>query len=923
MKFSYQFSNLLGTIYRKGNLLFSPDGNCVISPVGNRISIYDLKNNKASSLPVESRFNFTTIQLSPDGNMLLAVNEEGAAYIISMISRRVVHTYMFRRPIPYMCFSPDGKHFSIAKENNVFIYKTPGNLTGEYNPFVMERVYHGACDDTTCIDWTSDSRVIAVGSKDMTVRLYSLEKLANFKTYVLGSHSDCVVACYFENQSLDMITVARNGVVVLWECSIELDDLRPYDSSQKKKKFGPGDEDEDDIDTRHAEDPTETAKEIGNDGEDDDNDDAKNKDDQDPDKLYYKRLKKYYLFDEMSDKNKRQIVLTDAAYHKSLRVLVTGFSNGAFLIHEMPDVNLIHSLSISEQEITAVSLNNTGDWIALGCSGLGQLLVWEWQSETYVMKQQSHFNNISCLRYSPDGQHIVTGGDDGKVKLWNTSSGFCFVTFTEHTGSISAVEFSRNGKFVLSASFDGTVRAFDLARYRNFRTFTSPRPVQFVCLAIDCSSEFIAAGGQDVFEIYLWSMKIGRLVEILAGHEGPVVSIAFSPALMSTTLASVSWDKTLKVWNAVDTESTNETIQLSSDGLFVTFSPDGEEIAVACLDAHILFFDTKSSVQKGSIEGRNDLGSGRSDTDLISAKKSLQAKAFTCLCYSADGKCILAGGQSKNVCIYHVQESILIKKFEITQNRSFDAVDDFINRRKMTEFGNLALVEEREDAEGGNVAIRLPGVRKGDMASRAFKPEVRVYHLQFSPTGQAWAAATTEGILIYSLDANVVFEPFQLTLGVTPETVREKLSEEKWSEALMGSIKLNEPAIIQEIIEKIDVRNVELTVRSLPHAYMVRVLKYVATMLESSHHIEFYLTWIQSILTAHGPELCGSDTTIMPILLTLQKNITRKYEDLSKICDFNKYTIKFLLNLGKIKESNKLKDELMEIDDVINDENMS
>lgn len=47
--------------------------------------------------------------------------------------------------------------------------------------------------------------------------------------------------------------------------------------------------------------------------------------------------------------------------------------------------------------------------------GKGQLLVWEWQSESYVFKQQGHFNNMASLAYSPDGQYIVTGGDDGKV----------------------------------------------------------------------------------------------------------------------------------------------------------------------------------------------------------------------------------------------------------------------------------------------------------------------------------------------------------------------------------------------------------------------------------------------------------------------------------------------------------------------------
>lgn len=41
--FSFQFSNLLGTVYRRGNLNFTCDGNSVISPVGNRVTVFDLK----------------------------------------------------------------------------------------------------------------------------------------------------------------------------------------------------------------------------------------------------------------------------------------------------------------------------------------------------------------------------------------------------------------------------------------------------------------------------------------------------------------------------------------------------------------------------------------------------------------------------------------------------------------------------------------------------------------------------------------------------------------------------------------------------------------------------------------------------------------------------------------------------------------
>ena len=50
-------------------------------------------------------------------------------------------------------------------------------------------------------------------------------------------------------------------------------------------------------------------------------------------------------------------------------------------------------------------------------------------------------------------------------------------------------------------------------------------------------------------------------------------------------------------------------------------------------------------------------------------------RAFTTLCYSADGQSILAGGMSKFVCIYHVKEQILRKKFEISCNLSLDAME--------------------------------------------------------------------------------------------------------------------------------------------------------------------------------------------------------------------------------------------------------
>ena len=86
-----------------------------------------------------------------------------------------------------------------------------------------------------------------------------------------------------------------------------------------------------------------------------------------------------------------------------------------------------------------------------------------------------------------------------------------------------------------------------------------------------------------------------QLIDIVlfSGHEGPVSSLCFSPSPLSSLLVSVSWDKTLRIWDAVSSSAslTRESINLTSDGLAICFRPDGQQVAVASLDGHISIFD--------------------------------------------------------------------------------------------------------------------------------------------------------------------------------------------------------------------------------------------------------------------------------------------------------------------------------------------
>ena len=98
---------------------------------------------------------------------------------------------------------------------------------------------------------------------------------------------------------------------------------------------------------------------------------------------------------------------------------------------------------------------------------------------------------------------------------------------------------------------------------------------------------------------------------------------------------------------------------------------------------------------------------------------------------------------------------------------------------------------------------RLPGAKRGDMSARGQRPEVRVAELQFSPTGRDFAATTTEGLLIYSLDSKLVFDPFELNVDITPTTIRAAVKREDYGAALVMSLRLNETDLVREVVEQV------------------------------------------------------------------------------------------------------------------------
>jgi hypothetical protein len=60
---------------------------------------------------------------------------------------------------------------------------------------------------------------------------------------------------------------------------------------------------------------------------------------------------------------------------------------------------------------------------------------------------------------------------------------------------------------------------------------------------------------------------------------------------------------------------------------------------------------------------------------LIVIYEIIFVRAYRSISYTLDGNYLLAGGRSKYISLYNIHEQILVKRFEVTCNKSFDGLN--------------------------------------------------------------------------------------------------------------------------------------------------------------------------------------------------------------------------------------------------------
>lgn len=178
-------------------------------------------SNKSFTLPFAHRRNISRIALNPQGNLLLSIDEDGQAVLANFPRRLVLNHFSFKGSVTALAFSPSGRYFAVGLGRVVQVWCTPLSLDSssddglEFAPFVLHREYTGHYDTVQRIEWSSDSFFFLSASKDLTARIWSLNRDQKSVATTLAGHREGLVGAWFSADQEEVRSAMLNRLTIV------------------------------------------------------------------------------------------------------------------------------------------------------------------------------------------------------------------------------------------------------------------------------------------------------------------------------------------------------------------------------------------------------------------------------------------------------------------------------------------------------------------------------------------------------------------------------------------------------------------------------------------------------------------------------------------------------------------------------------
>lgn len=268
-----------------------------------------------------------------------------------------------------------------------------------------------------------------------------------------------------------------------------------------------------------------------------------------------------------------------------------------------PGGPLLRTLTGHTRTINAVTLTLDGRRVVSG-SDDGTLKVWDVESGIELYTLIGHSNKVKAVAMTPDGRRVVSGSTDQTLKVWDIVSGTELTTLRGHTDEVAAVAVTADGRCAVSGSDDRTLKVWDLESGAELRTLTG-HSLWVTAVAMTPDGRLAISGSGDN-TLKVWDVERGVEIRTPMVHEFTVLAIAMTP---DGRLAVSSSDlNTLKVW---DVETGTELYTLPGHGdryqvSAVAVTSDGQRMISASVDRNLKVWDLESGTELFTLIGHSN-----------------------------------------------------------------------------------------------------------------------------------------------------------------------------------------------------------------------------------------------------------------------------------------------------------------------------
>ncbi len=185
----------------------------------------------------------------------------------------------------------------------------------------------------------------------------------------------------------------------------------------------------------------------------------------------------------------------------------------------------------------------------------GWVRVWDVASGKEVQRFDGHPHIVYALAVSPNGKFALTGsGREGEedvdwtVCLWDIATGTELKRLAGHGLGVTSVAFTADGSQAVIGEFSGTIRLMDVATWSEVSRLSIPRGVWSIAISPNEKQLLTAGGSGDVSSVRLWNLRDGKELQRYEGHRFGAWHAVFVPK--SETILSGGQDDTMRRWSA-------------------------------------------------------------------------------------------------------------------------------------------------------------------------------------------------------------------------------------------------------------------------------------------------------------------------------------------------------------------------------------